>query len=431
MKKEVSIGLLGLGVVGSGVIKLIHDYQEQLNHQLGCSVRVKSILVRDLEKAQQINVNGAHITTDFHEILEDPDIDIIVEVMGGIDTAHTYITHVLQSKKSVITANKDLIALRGPELLRIAEENEVDLFYEASVGGGIPLLRSLSDGLVSDNIQKIMGIVNGTTNYILTKMDEDGTSYEDALKDAQQLGFAESDPTADVEGLDAAYKMVILARLAFLTNVDFDDVEVEGISSIDGTDLSYAKQLGYTMKLIGYAECVGEHVDVHVQPTLLAQTHPLASVKNEYNAVYVNGEAVGETMFYGPGAGSLPTATAVMSDVAAAIRNLRLGVSGHSSVSPRFEKADTPKDKQRSPFFIRIHAKDEVGAFASISQLFNKIDVSLERIIQKPKEKDIAEIVLITHTTSVATFEEVLKELKQLDVVTSIESHYRVEGDES
>ncbi len=429
MKKEVSIGLLGLGVVGSGVVKLVHDYQDQLKHQLGCSVRVKRILVRDLEKAQQTEVNGALLTTEADEVLQDPEVDVIVEVMGGIDTARTYITEACMAKKNVITANKDLIALHGPELHRIAAENDVDLFYEASVGGGIPLLRSLTEGLVSDNIQKVMGIVNGTTNYILTKMDEDGLSYERALNDAKELGFAEADPTSDVEGLDAAYKMVILARLAFLTNVDFEDVEVKGISSIEEVDLTYAKKLGYTMKLIGNAECFGDHVDVHVEPTLLVESHPLASVKNEFNAVYVNGEAVGETMFYGPGAGSLPTATAIMSDVAASIRNLQLGVSGNRPVAPRFEKEDTPKDKQMKQFYIRLHAKDEVGAFASISQLFNQIDVSLERILQTPKEKDIAEIVLITHTTSVSTFEDVLQQLERLDVVASIESHYKVEGD--
>lgn len=431
MKKKVSIGLLGLGVVGSGVVKLISDYQKQLNHQLGCEVKVKSILVRDLEKAEKTETNGALLTTDPYEVLQDPEIDVIVEVIGGIDTARTYIIDACHAKKNVITANKDLIALHGPELHKIAADNAVDLFYEASVGGGIPLLRSLTDGLISDNIQKVMGIVNGTTNYILTKMDEDGASYKMALADAQELGFAEADPTADVEGLDAARKMVILARLAFLTNVDLDDVDVEGISSIEEVDLSFAKQLGYTMKLIGYAECTGEHVEVHVQPTMLAKTHPLASVKNEYNAVYINGEAVGETMFYGPGAGGLPTATAIMSDVADAIRNLRLGVNGHQAVIPQFEKEDMPKDKSYSQFYIRLRAKDKVGAFASISQLFNHIEVNLERILQVPKEKGIAEIVLVTHKTSVATFESVLHKLEQLDVVDSIESNYRVEGDAS
>src|SRR5699024_4748339 len=233
-----------------------------------------------------------------------------------------------QAKKHVVTANKDLIALHGPELEAVAFKNGCDLFYEASVGGGIPLLRGLSDGLVSDRIQQVMGIVNGTTNYILTKMDQEGQSYEDALQKAQELGFAEADPTADVDGLDAARKMVILARLCFFTNVELDDVEVEGISNISLTDIDYGNKLDLAMKLIGFANRQDGEIDVSVEPTFLSKNHPLTSVNDEYNAVYVDGENVGETMFYGPGAGSLPTATAVMSDVVEAMKNMLLGVNG-------------------------------------------------------------------------------------------------------
>src|SRR5699024_7826309 len=334
MKNDVSIGLLGLGVVGSGVIQLIENNQQDLVHQLGCNVHVKSVLIRDIDKNRHVEVDQNLLTTNPDDVLRDPEIDVIVEVMGGIEQARKYILEAFEAKKHVITANKDLIALHGPELHEAAHKHNCDLFYEASVGGGIPLLRGLSDGLVSDRIQKIMGIVNGTTNYILTKMDDEGTTYEHALEEAQELGFAESDPTADVEGLDAARKMVILARLAFLTNVELDDVEVNGISNIPLADLQYGKKLGFTMKLIGFAECQDEHVEVSVQPTFLDNKHPLANVKNEYNAVYVNGEAVGETMFYGPGAGSLPTATAVLSDVVAAIKNMRLGVNGEQFIEP-------------------------------------------------------------------------------------------------
>src|SRR5690625_901593 len=242
--------------------------------------------------------------------------------MGGVEDARKYNLEALHAKKHVITANKDLIALHGPQLEETARENGCDLFYEASVGGGIPLLRGLSDGFVSDRIQQVMGIVNGTTNYILTKMDQEGQSYEDALQKAQELGFAEADPTADVEGLDAARKMVILARLSFFTNVDLDDVEVEGISNLSLTDIDYGNKLDLTMKLIGFANRQNGEIEVTVQPTFLSKSHPLAAVSDEYNAVYVNGENVGETMFYGPGAGSLPTATAVMADGVAAIKNI-------------------------------------------------------------------------------------------------------------
>lgn len=430
MEKNVSIGLLGLGVVGSGVIQLINDYQEDLVHQLGCGVNVKSVLVRDIEKARKIDIDETILTTDPNDVLNNPEIDVIVEVMGGVEKARQYILKAFAAKKHIITANKDLIALHGPELEAAANENGCDLFYEASVGGGIPLLRGLTDGLVSDRIQQVMGIVNGTTNYILTKMDTEGASYEGALKEAQELGFAESDPTADVEGLDAARKMVILARLAFLTDVELDDVEVDGISNLSQSDLQYGNKLGYTMKLIGFASRNDQNIEVSVQPTLLSEKHPLAGVKNEYNAVYVNGESVGETMFYGPGAGSLPTATAVMADVVAAIKNMRLGVNGQQIVKPRFKKEITPIDQRFSKYYVRLHVKDEVGAFAVISELFNQMNISFERILQTPSSKtELAEIVFVTHKTSLATFENALDKLNDLDVVEIVKSYFRVEGD--
>ena len=430
MEKSVSIGLLGLGVVGSGVIKLIEDYQEDLAHQLGCGVEVKKVLVRNIEKARQVDVDETILTTNSSDVLNNPDIDVIIEVMGGVEEARGYLLEAFAAKKHIITANKDLIALHGPELEAAAHENGCDLFYEASVGGGIPLLRGLTDGLVSDRIEKVMGIVNGTTNYILTKMDTEGASYESALKEAQDLGFAESDPTADVDGLDAARKMVILARLAFLTDVELDDVEVNGISNVSQTDLQYGKQLGYTMKLIGFASREQQNIEVSVQPTFLADSHPLAGVKNEYNAVYVNGEAVGETMFYGPGAGSLPTATAVMADVVAAIKNMKLGTNGQQLIKPRFKKEITPADQRFSQYYVRLHVKDEVGAFAIISELFNQMDISFERILQTPSSQtELAEIVLITHKTSFAKFEQALAKLNDIEVVEVIKSYFRVEGD--
>lgn len=430
MKNYVSIGLLGLGTVGSGVVQLINDHQEELVHQVGCSVKVKSILVRELEKERNIQIGETYLTTDPNEVLRDPEIDIIVEVIGGIEETKKYIIEALEAKKHVVTANKDLIALYGPELQKMALENQCDLFYEASVAGGIPILRGLADGFVSDRIQKLMGIVNGTTNYILTKMDEDGFSYEQALKEAQELGFAESDPTADVEGLDAARKMAILARLAFLTEVNLEDVEVSGISKVAVEDLNYGKKLGYTMKLIGLANFENQQLEVSVQPTFLSKSHPLASVKNEYNAIYVNGEAVGETMFYGPGAGSLPTATAIMSDVVAIMKNMRLHVNGNSFVGPRFERVLKSPDQRFGQYYFRLHLKDEVGAFSKITNLFNKLDISFEKILQTPLSKeDLAEIIIVTHKVSLEQFQTALMELSDLPVIKNVISYYRVEGD--
>lgn len=429
MEKEISIGLLGLGVVGSGVIKIIEDHQEDLQHQLGRGVKVEKVLVRDMEKARKIEFDHSLLTTNSDDVLANPNIDVVVEVMGGVDDARNYILEALNAKKHVVTANKDLIALHGPELEETARQNGCDLFYEASVGGGIPLLRGLSDGLASDRIQQVMGIVNGTTNYILTKMDKEGQSYEDALQKAQELGFAEADPTADVEGLDAARKMVILARLSFFTNVELDDVEVEGISKLSLTDIEYGKKLDLTMKLIGFANRKDNQVEVSVQPTFLAKNHPLAAVNDEYNAVYVNGENVGETMFYGPGAGSLPTATAVMADVVATIKNMLLGVNGKKFIKARFQKELTPAEKRYSQFYLRLHVKDEIGAFASISKLFNELGISFERILQTPNQDGFADIIVVTHETSLANFQNAMEKLDELKVIETVKSYFRVEGD--
>ncbi len=430
LKNYVSIGLLGLGTVGSGVVQLIRNHQEELMHQVGCEVKVKSILVRDVDKERDVHLGETFLTTNPDDVLQDPDIDIVIEVIGGIDEALEHITKAIAAKKHVVTANKDLMALHGPALQKSAIANQCDLFYEASVGGGIPILRGLSEGLVSDRIKKLMGIVNGTTNYILTKMDEEGWSYEKALDEAQSLGFAESDPTADVEGIDAARKMAILARLAFFTNVELDDVEVSGISNIALEDLDYGKKLGYTMKLIGLAQNENQLLEVSVQPTFLSKSHPLAGVKNEYNAIYVNGEAVGETMFYGPGAGGLPTATAVMADVVAVIKNMRLGVNGHSVIAPRFESELKTPDQRFSQFYFRLHLKDEVGAFSKITSLFNELGISFEKILQTPLNKDeLAEIIIVTHHVSLGRFQKALMELDDLSVVENVISHYRVEGD--
>jgi homoserine dehydrogenase len=349
--------------------------------------------------------------------------------MGGVEETRDYILTALRNKKHVVTANKDLMAVYGSELLTVASENNCDLFYEASVAGGIPILRGLADGLASDRITKMMGIVNGTTNFILTKMTKEGSAYDEVLKEAQDLGYAEADPTSDVGGLDAARKMAILATLGFSMKIDLDDVRVQGITEVTEEDLQYSKQLGYTMKLIGYAHRDGDNVEVSVQPTLLADTHPLASVSDEYNAVYVYGEAVGETMFYGPGAGSLPTATAVVSDLVGVMKNMRLGVNGKSAVTPQYPKQLKAEDEMFSKHFLRIHVKDQVGAFAKLTTLFSERGVSFEKIIQLPvKGSELAEIVVVTHKTSQKDYEEILQQLRDLPIVENVKSSYRVEG---
>ncbi|SDZ67935.1 homoserine dehydrogenase [Evansella caseinilytica] len=430
MVQTISVGLLGLGTVGTGVVEIIDNHQDKLMHQVGCPVKIKKILVNDLNKKRDVYLNGTRLTKEADEILTDPDIDVVIEVMGGVDLARDYIEKALANKKHVVTANKDVMALYGSELLQIASENQCDLFYEASVAGGIPILRSLVEGLASDRITKMLGIVNGTTNYILTKMSEEGRNYEDVLKEAQELGFAEADPTADVEGLDAARKIAILGTLGFSMKIDLDDVAVAGISNISKEDLDYGKQLGYTMKLIGLADRTGNKVEVSVQPTLVPQAHPLAAVNNEFNAVYVYGEAVGETMFYGPGAGKLPTATAVVSDLVEVVKNMRLGVNGNSAAIPQFGKNLKSNDEVTAKYFLRIHAKDVPGTFAALTTLFSEQNVSLEKILQLPLTGNLAEIIIVTHAATKRDYEATLMKLNDLDVVKEVKSSYRVEGDD-
>ncbi|WP_280771114.1 homoserine dehydrogenase [Salipaludibacillus daqingensis] len=430
MTKDMNIGLLGFGTVGTGVLQIIQDHQDKLVHQLGCGVRVKKILVNNLNKKRQVEVSQEQLTLDAEDVLNDPDIDVIVEVMGGIDDARSYIRQALEAGKHVVTANKDLMAVHGSELLQLADKQDCDLFYEASVAGGIPILRTLVEGLASDRITKMMGIVNGTTNYILTKMTKEGRIFSEVLKEAQALGYAEADPTADIEGLDAARKISILGTLGFSMNLDLDDVSVKGITKVTSQDLQYADQLGYTMKLVGIANRNGEKVEVSVQPALIPHEHPLASVDDEYNAVYVYGEAVGETMFYGPGAGQLPTATAVVSDLVEVLKNKRLGVNGNSVVIPQFEKKLQTDDEIFSKYFLRIHAKDVPGTFSVLTSLFDEHGVSLEKILQVPlNEGKLAEIILVTHAVSKKNYETVVEELNDTDVVVEVKSSYRVEGE--
>lgn len=321
------------------------------------------------------------------------------------------------------------MALHGSEILAKAQEKQCDVFYEASVAGGIPIIRTLIEGFSSDRITRIMGIVNGTTNYILSKMSQEGASYEEVLAEAQALGYAESDPTSDVEGLDAARKMAILATLGFRTNVELKDVAVKGISSVTREDITYAKRLGYEMKLLGIADREGDEISISVQPTMVRQNHPIASVNGVFNAVYVHGEAVGETMFYGAGAGELPTATSVVADLVAVIKNLKLGVNGLKAIVPYKQKRLQSDEQIVSKNFILLHVDDKAGVLAQITQVFAEYNVSLASVVQQPNEHNPdAEIIIVTHNASKASMDKVLKHFESLSVIRRIKSVYRVEG---
>ncbi|GGE77380.1 homoserine dehydrogenase [Priestia taiwanensis] len=427
MKEVVGVGLIGYGTVGSGVVRILHEHKEKMERETGCDVVVKKIVVRDKEKERSYPLHGAQLTTCIEDILEDTSIHVVVEVMGGTEEAKEYILRAFEAKKHVVTANKDLLAMHGEELLNAAARNGSDLYYEASVAGGIPILRGLVDGLASDRIQKVMGIVNGTTNYMLTKMTEEGVSYEGVLREAQALGFAESDPTADVDGLDAARKMVILATLGFSMKVAFEDVDVKGIRHVTQKDLQLASQLGYVMKLIGTAEEKDGAVSISVAPTLIPKSHPLAGVRNEYNAVYVYGEAVGQTMFYGPGAGQLPTATAVVSDIVTVVKHMRLGTTGKAMSFASRSKVLQDDSNIHSKYFLRVHMKDETGTFLALTKSFVQENISFDKILQLPLDDENAEVVVVTHSTSKKQIQQVCASLdsQYMEMV----SLYRVEGE--
>ncbi|MEX2414776.1 MAG: homoserine dehydrogenase [Paenibacillaceae bacterium] len=427
--KPVRIGLLGLGTVGTGVVRIVEGHQEDLQRQVGCPVLIERILVQHVDKERSIHIDPSKMTEDPWSVINNPEIDVVIEVMGGIGPAKEYILAALERGKHVVTANKDLMAQHGQEILQKAMEKGCDVFYEASVAGGVPILRTLVEGFSSDRIYKMMGIVNGTTNYILTKMSQEGASYDVVLKEAQNLGYAESDPTSDVEGYDAAYKMTILATLGFHAKINYEDVQVKGISKVRKEDIMYAKRLGYEMKLLGIAENQDGYVSISVEPTMVKRDHPLASVNGVFNAIYVYGEAVGETMFYGRGAGEMPTATSVVADIVAVIKNLKLGVNGQRGSSAYVEKKIKTADQIESKYFVLLHVEDKAGVLARITQVFGQHEVSLESVIQQPNTSNpMAELVIITHNATKANMDKVLAAFNELGVVEEVQSVYRVEG---
>ena len=430
MKKEIGIGLLGFGIVGSGVATILHNHREDLQHKLGVPVRIKRVLIRDTAKERDTVLPKEAFTNQLQDLLNDDSIHVIVEVLGGMNDAKTAIERSLKAGKGVVTANKDIMAVHGNELLALAEKNSCDLFYEASVGGGIPLIRTLEDGLASDRITSLLGILNGTTNFILTKMKHEHKTYEEALAEATALGYAEADPSADVDGIDAARKMAILASLSFSTEVHLDDVYVRGMSVIQDGDFELAEQFGFTIKMVGSAKKDTNGIEVAVEPVFVKNEHSLASVNNEFNAVYVYGNAVGETMFYGPGAGSLPTATSVTSDVVAACRNLLLGVNGKRVHAYQYERK-VKSDKQKfASYFHRISVQDEIGVLSRLSSIYSRNEASLATVIQHANSKsDDVDLIFITHSISREQHLKVIKELQLAPEVNSVLSHYRVEGD--
>ena len=422
----VKIGLLGCGVVGSEVARLLLGDKKELSTRAGISIELTAIAVRDKKIARE-GIPAKLLTDDLSGLVNNPEIDLVIEVLGGINPAKELILAAIASGKSVVTANKALLAQSGAELYAAADKKGVDLYYEAAVGGAIPILRPLRESLVGDHVRRVMGIVNGTTNYILTKMDEDGAAFGDVLKEAQKLGFAEADPTADVEGIDAAAKAAILASLAFHSRVSDSAVFREGISKISATDIAVAKSMDHVIKLLAIAELTANNeISVRVHPTLIPRSHPLAAVRNSFNAVFLTADSAGDLMFYGRGAGGAPTASAVLGDVVAISRHLATGAVG-APESDYADRAIAPIGQIKTQYLIRLDVADRSGVLAAIAQCFADNKVSIQTVSQSGRGSD-AELIVVTHSAAESALAATVAALGKLDMVRDVASVIRVEG---
>ena len=423
------IALLGMGTVGGGVYEIIERQKEEMPFKIGAALEVVKVLVRNKAKYAD-RIPAEKLTDVWEDVIGDDSIDIVVEVMGGIEPARTYIKAALEKGKHVVTANKDLMAMHGHELLELAGEHHCDLLFEAAVAGGIPIIRPLKQCLAGNHMSEVMGIVNGTTNFILTKMSQENMEFKDALALATELGYAEADPTADIEGLDAGRKVAILASVAFNSRVVFDDVYIEGITKITAKDIKYAKEMGCDIKLLGVAKNTEDGVEAYVCPMLIPSSHPLASVNDSYNAVFVNGDAVENAMFYGRGAGELPTASAVVGDLFEIVRNIqanccaRIGCTCYKEL-PVKKMADTC-----NRYFMRLIVEDRCGVLAEMTAVFAKYGVSVAQIIQKAaRDEGSAEVVVITAKVREGDFRTAMEELSGRSSVCKISSMLRVYGE--
>ena len=419
------IALLGMGTVGGGVYEIIERQKEEMPFKIGAALEVVKVLVRNKAKYAD-RIPAEKLTDVWEDVIGDDSIDIVVEVMGGIEPARTYIKAALEKGKHVVTANKDLMAMHGHELLELAGEHHCDLLFEAAVAGGIPIIRPLKQCLTGNNITEIMGIINGTTNFILTKMKEDGMDFGEALQLATDLGYAEADPTADIEGYDAGRKLAIMASIAFHTSVTFDDVFTEGITKITAKDMRYAKEMGCSIKLLGIAKNTETGIEVKVHPTMIPENHPLAAVNDSFNAVFVHGDAVDDAMFYGRGAGALPTGSAVVGDIMDVARNMlfhcngRIGCSCYKNL-PIKQIGDTT-----SRYYIRMRLEDRAGTLAAMAGVFAENDASIAILLQKETIENDAEIVVVTHEVAEKKFMDAIKKFSSMEMVKEISSIIRV-----
>ncbi|MGI8424514.1 MAG: homoserine dehydrogenase [Chloroflexota bacterium] len=431
--RPIQIGLLGVGTVGSGIARLLSQKSAAIAAETGRGIVLRRALVRDVSRSRNVDLTDGILTTDPAAVLDDPEIDVVVEVMGGTSPAGDYVRRAISAGKHVVTANKDLMSRHGVEILQLAKRHGVDVYYEASVGGGIPLIGVFRQDLVANEVQQIHAIINGTTNYILSRMAQDGVDFAPALAEAQQLGYAEADPTNDVEGIDAAYKLAILASLAFRTHVPPDAIHREGITRLRAADFRYARELGYVIKLLAIGRRHGNgdtsEVEVRVHPTLVPRTFLLAEVNGVFNAVHVQGDLVGNVLFYGRGAGAEPTSSAVVSDVIDVAHNINAGVSNRIPFHFAGALPVRAMSALETRYYVRLWVADRPGVLAKIAQVFGDHRISIASCIQKEADNSAgtAELVIVTHPAREADMQAALAEFLALDIVRELANMLRIE----
>jgi homoserine dehydrogenase len=434
--KEIQVGLIGFGTVGSGLAEVLVSQQQLLKKRTGLSIRlakVADIMTKELPP----QFAGVALTNDANDLFSDPDIDIVIELIGGIEPAKTFLLKAIAAGKHVVTANKALISQEGWEIFEAAAQKNVEVGFEASVGGGIPVIKALKEGLVANKILSIMGIMNGTANYILTRMTDEGIPFAEVLKDAQALGFAEADPTYDIEGIDTAHKLVILVMMAYGMRISLDDIAIEGITRIEPIDIQFAGEFGYRIKLLAISRNHGDHVEARVHPTMVPDDHLLASINGAFNAIHFTGDAVGNVLLYGQGAGKMPTGSAVAADVVDIARNIQAGsinrVPALSYLPGTFvTRRISTMEELSCPYYFRISTRDEPGVLASIAGILSKNNISIESVIQKGrKQSGPVSIVMRTHTAQEASVKKALQEIDALAAVTSETVKIRILEDEA
>lgn len=433
--RAVNIGLIGLGTVGTGVAKILTENQDVLLKKVGVPLVLKKIADRNLSRPRPVDLTDISLTEDAQEVINDPDIDIIIEVIGGYEPAKTFILSAIKKKKHVVTANKALLALHGEEIFATARQYGVDVGFEASVGGGIPLIKGIKEGLVANKILCLFGILNGTANYILTKMTDEGLPFKEVLKQAQAKGFAEADPTFDVEGIDTAHKLAILIALAYGTHINFDQIYIEGITQIEPLDIQFAQEFGYRIKLLAISRYTSAGIEARVHPTMIPAEHLLANVNGAYNALLVRGDAVGNVLFYGLGAGMMPTGSAVVSDVVDIARNLIKETSLRTPAlayipETRKYKPILPMDELHFKYYFRFFAVDRPGVLSKIAGVLGKYEISIASVVQKGREiNGTVPIVMLTHEAKEAHVKKALKEIETLDIVKDKPLFIRIEDE--